>query len=424
MSTSKSTFPEALTEDLYHCLKCGMCQPFCPTFRATRQEYFTPRGRVQLIKHYLEGDVKVTPVLEHILSSCILCDACAAMCPSGVQIDRLLRNMRIELARTMGMGIKKRLLFASLQGNPRRRACALMGRVGQTVLVDALKAPWKLGNVPLARLPRLHRRSFRRQIGERVPARGKRIGRIVYFTGCATDSLYHDVGTAVVEVLTFMGFEVIVPRTQVCCAAPMFLAGSIAEALPNIYANLTVLDQADADAVVVDCATCGAAFKKEIPRLLEDLGRDTEQARRVAGKIRDASQIVAESLDKLEFAEPRAGEALAVTYHDPCHLARGMKVTAEPRRILAALPDVTFTEMEGAADCCGGGGTYQFEHVALSADITARKAESIRGSGATVVATGCPGCRMTLTAHLPEQIEVLHTIQFLAQRLRKRGPIA
>jgi glycolate oxidase iron-sulfur subunit len=115
-------FPEALKEDLYHCLKCGMCQPFCPTFKATRQEYFTPRGRVQLIKHYLEGDLKATPVLQNILTSCILCDACAAMCPSGVQIDRLFRNMRIELARGMGIGIKKRLLFASLQGNFSRAA--------------------------------------------------------------------------------------------------------------------------------------------------------------------------------------------------------------------------------------------------------------------------------------------------------------
>ncbi len=49
----------------------------------------------------------------------------------------------------------------------------------------------------------------------------------------------------------------------------------------------------------MDCATCGAALKKEIPELLENLGLDTEKALRVANKVKDVSQIVSERLDKL-----------------------------------------------------------------------------------------------------------------------------
>jgi len=199
----------------------------------------------------------------------------------------------------------------------------------------------------------------------------------------------------------------------------MFLTGAVEQALPNIRTNLKALDRSDVDVIVVDCGTYGAAFKKEIPRLLEDLGHDTDQAGRVAVKIRDVSELVSENLDKLELNEPRLADRITVTYHDPCHLARGMRVSAPPRKILANLPGVEFTEMEGAADCCGGGGSYQFEHVALSADITARKAENIRATGASVVATGCPGCRLTLAGNLPQQIQVVHTLQLVARRCNR-----
>jgi Fe-S oxidoreductase len=51
-----------------------------------------------------------------------------------------------------------------------------------------------------------------------------------------------------------------------------------------------------------------------------------------------------------------------------------------------------------------------------------RSKDETSGSGATVVATG-PGCRLTLAAHVPDHIEVLHTIQLVSRRLRKSGRI-
>jgi glycolate oxidase iron-sulfur subunit len=233
--------------------------------------------------------------------------------------------------------------------------------------------------------------------------------------------VYEDVGDAVVEVLGRLGIEVIIPRNQVCCSAPMFLNGAVREALPNITRNLDILDLPDADAIVVDCATCAAALKKGIPDLLEDLGQDTEKARRVAAKVRDVSQIVAERVEELDLEDSPPGEILSVTYHDPCHMVRGLGVTAEPRKILRSLPGTRFVEMEGAAECCGGGGTYQFEHVELSAGITSAKKANIRASGAEVVATGCPGCRVTLTGNLSDDSDpqVTHTVQILAGRLKK-----
>jgi Fe-S oxidoreductase len=107
-----------------------------------------------------------------------------------------------------------------------------------------------------------------------------------------------------------------------------------------------------------------------------------------------------------------------VTYHDPCHLARGLSVRAAPRAILAAIPGLTLVEHEEADRCCGGGGTFSFSHRPLSKRIQERKLGSIARSGAGVIATGCPGCKYQLNDGL-QRLEmpqrVVHTIQLLAR---------
>ena len=308
-----------------------------------------------------------------------------------------------------------------MRNSPLMRAAADLGRAGQRLLVDGLRVRWKIGNIPLSKFPRFGAPSFGNRGAGRFAARGKIIGRILYFTGCATQLFYQDVGRSVVDVLTALGFEVVVPDGLVCCGAPMFLTGFGRESLPNVLKNLAILDDSGADAIVVDCATCGGALKKEIPSLLEELGQDVDRAVRVAAKVKDVTELVSE---RLEFLQPAMGAAdsLTVTYHDPCHLIRGMGVKDEPRKILKFLPHVKFVEMENAAECCGGAGSYQFENVDLSERITAKKSEAILASGANLVATGCPGCRLTLAGNLPDcsNVRALHTIQVVAGSLRPK----
>lgn len=417
MKDRNAMFPEDLKDDLHHCLKCGMCQQVCPTFKLTRQEYYAPRGRVQIFKHYLEGDLAVTPTLEHLLMSCMLCDACSALCPSGVRIDRLLRHMRRELWELTPKKLNKKIIFAILRNSGRFRRASRLARIGQKLLFDISGSNSKIGNIPISKFPRITRESFARKVQEKISPQGKRSGRVMYFTGCATDLVYGDVGQAVLRVLLRLGIEILIPHDQVCCSAPLFLSGATQASLPNIVKNLTILDRSDVDAIVVDCATCGAALKKEIPELLENLGLDTEKALRVANKVRDVSQIVSDRLNELHIQENCSGEPLLVTYHDPCHLVRGMGVAAEPRKILSNIGGIKFVEMEGAGECCGGGGFYQFDNVDMSAGITSRKKRNVDATSARIVATGCPGCRLTLTGNMSdeENREVLHTVQLLAR---------
>jgi glycolate oxidase iron-sulfur subunit len=414
-------FAEGVKDDLYKCLKCAMCQHVCPTFKVTRMERHAPRGRVQMVKKYLEGDLSITKSLQEALTSCILCEACAHACPSGVRLNRVFENMRTDLHEKLEPKFAKKMIMAALRNPMLMRLGAKMGLIGQQVFLFPLNLRWKIGNIPLNRLPRFNEVPFRQRSGEVVPARGKRQGRVLYFTGCATELIYGDVGTAVVAVLTHLGIEVVIPRDQVCCSVPIFLSGARKEALPNIQKNMEIFDKEDIDAIVVDCATCGGGLKKAIPRLLEDLGLDTDKAQRIASKVRDVSEIVAERLEDLELTEDTTRGHEILTYHDPCHLVRSMGISKDPRTILNALGNGHFVEMAGADECCGGAGSFQFEHVDISAGVTARKKVNIRATGAGVVATGCPGCRLTLGGNLYEEDDpgVVHTIELVAQRLRK-----
>ncbi len=413
-------FAEHIKEDLYSCLKCAMCQPACPTYKVTRMERHAPRGRVQMVKKYLEGDLSISKGLQEALMSCILCESCAQACPSGVRLDRVFENMRMELHEKLGPKFAKRALFAALNNPMLMRLGARVGYVGQRHFLAPLNIGLKIGRIPVNHLPSFNRIPFRTKVGELIPAVGKRKARVLYFTGCATDLMNEDVGLAVLNVLTSLGIEVLIPRDQVCCSVPVFLSGARREALPNVEKNLSILDRDDVDAVVVDCATCGSGLKKAIPHLMEDLGLDVEKAKRVAAKVKDVSEIVSDSLEELELVSRSSRGKVKVTYHDPCHMVRSMKISREPRNLIRALPDAELVEMVGSDQCCGGAGSFQFEHVEISAGVTDRKKQNIRSTGAQIVATGCPGCNLTLAGNLYEEGDprVRHTIELVAERMR------
>jgi len=108
---------------------------------------------------------------------------------------------------------------------------------------------------------------------------------------------------------------------------------------------------------------------------------------------------------------------LKVTYHDPCHLVRGMKVKEQPRQIIRSIPGVDFIEMNKPDTCCGSGGSFSLYHYELSTKINNYKVEDINRTGAEVMVTGCSACRMHIEDGLNRQAEhpvkVMHTAQLL-----------
>jgi len=267
-------------------------------------------------------------------------------------------------------------------------------------------------------------RPFRDRFDGVIRPDGKSQGRVFYFTGCFTNYFAGDVGQAIVNVLKKLRLEIEIPSGQDCCGIAAILAGEADLPLKNVEKNISVLTRAEVDAVLVDCATCGAAFKKEYIALLKRKGLDTTQAEVLKKRTFDVMEYVAARIDELPLRKNGPGEKVRVTYHDPCHLARAQGVSDAPRKILKALPNVQYVEMEEANTCCGGGGSFQFDFPEVSKGITEKKIEHIRETGARIVVTGCPGCRLTIGGNMDghDRISVLHPMQLLDQALSDKDP--
>jgi glycolate oxidase iron-sulfur subunit len=298
----------------------------------------------------------------------------------------------------------------------------IFARLGRNWLIETLTKGMRIGNIPAGKLPRVNPKPFRDLYDGVIRPDGAPKGRVFYFTGCFTNYFAGEVGQAVVNVLKQLHVEIEIPASEDCCGIAAILSGEGDLPLENVSKNIAVLSRARVDAVLVDCATCGAAFRKEYIALLKRKGMDTAQAEILKGKTFDVMEYVAERLSELPLPKEYTGEKIRVTYHDPCHLVRAQGVSDAPRKILKALPQVEYVEMEEANTCCGGGGSFQFDYPEISKGVTEKKIARIRETGASIVATGCPGCRVTISGNMndKDRIAVLHPMQLLDMALSGR----
>ncbi len=416
-------------ENVYHCIKCGLCAAHCPVYREVRMEHASPRGKVQITKKILENDLSLTEeVKKTFLSTCLLCGSCVANCPSGVNQISLFSGVRWRALQKYGADWRKRAMFSVLSSRWMMSASAGLGEWARR----NFGGPWieskmKAGALSVERIPVLNEKPFNEMVPDVVePRQGKVRAKVLYFHGCATKYLYGNVGLAVVDVLTRMGVEVIIPRDQGCCGLPVFFSGERKASIEVIRETLRLFARDDVDAVILDCATCGSSLKNEyyhILKDLKDLGEDVTDAEiraalLLSSKVQDVSLFIESHRDWLPAMKP-AGEKIKVTYHDPCHLAKGQKVVAQPRNLLKSIPGVEFVEMTGAIDCCGGGGSFQIDYPEISAKITKRKTDNIEATKAQFCATGCPGCSLTISNHLDPSIKVIHPVQILQKALQE-----
>jgi glycolate oxidase iron-sulfur subunit len=237
---------------------------------------------------------------------------------------------------------------------------------------------------------------------------GKARGRAVFFVGCASNYFQQDIARAVVTVLVRLGFDVIIPKGQTCCGRPLLSLGDREAAREHARHNAELFVGLGADVIVTACASCGLTFKKEYPKLLPpDM---------MGPVVLDIHELLSESLEGLDLAAVKT----VVTYHDPCHLGRGQGLSKTVRKVLRAIPGLTLREMRTADRCCGFGGMMRITHHELSSGIAEAKARDIISTGAPVVATGCPGCRMQIADALRRagsDAKVLHTVQIVERAL-------
>ncbi len=89
--------------ELSRCVKCGACSAVCPTYLHERNESFSARGRVALVKAVLDGRLGASRAFFDRLASCTACLACEADCPSGVRVAEIIQAAKEGAANEAGI---------------------------------------------------------------------------------------------------------------------------------------------------------------------------------------------------------------------------------------------------------------------------------------------------------------------------------
>jgi glycolate oxidase iron-sulfur subunit len=253
---------------------------------------------------------------------------------------------------------------------------------------------------------------------EVVPARGARRARVGFLHGCVQDAVFRTHNEATLRCLTRQGVEVVVPRAQRCCGALHAHAGEPETTRALARGTIAAFEAAEVEAVVVNVAGCGAHLKAYGHLLRQDPAW-AERAAAFARRVVDATEYLA----RVPLVGPLGPLPLRATYHEPCHLAHGQRVRTAPRRLLQAIPGLELVELEEADLCCGSAGVYNLLEPGIASRLLARKLERIAATGATVVASGNPGCLLQLRVGLVQRglpIRACHPVELLAWSLAGR----
>jgi glycolate oxidase iron-sulfur subunit len=373
------------------------------------------RGRIQLIKAVADGKLEPDQDYEDAIMSCLLCGECAIACPGGVKGNELVLAARRDLKLRKGIHPFAKSFALNTLANPKKleRAFKLFGGMGKNVLrringVDYFRGV-DIKGMNVAKVP------FLDQVPEKITVQNPK-HKVAFYVGCFLNHSLDQTGRSVVKVLTKNDCEVIIPKGQVCCGLPQYAYGDFETAKVNARKTIESFLSKDVDTIIAACGSCVAMLKEDYPKLFADEPNYLPRVKQFSDKVQEFSQFVVKigvDQSKLHNSVP-----VKVTYHDPCHMVRGIKVTQQPRELLKSLPRVQYIEMNEANRCCGASGLVQAFYHEISTDITRQKAQNVQASGAEIVATSCPACMLRIQGGINmagQNQKVMHVADLLAR---------
>lgn len=236
--------------------------------------------------------------------------------------------------------------------------------------------------------------------------------KITLFIQCLVDTIYPEVAEAMVQVFRRLDISFTCPAEQTCCGQPAFNSGYRQQARIAAKHFIDVFE--DSEFIVCPSGSCVNMVRNHYPELFKDNDRWLRRARAVAGRAYEFSEFI---VDVLGVEELGVRFDAKVTYHDSCHLLRGIGVKEQPRKLLRKVSGLDLIEMHNSDYCCGFGGTFAVKYPDISDAMVTAKVQNIIASGADTV-VGCDmGCLMNIQGKLSRMgspIKVMHIAQILA----------
>jgi Fe-S oxidoreductase len=393
-------------------MECGRCEEACPAFATEKP--LSPKKVVQDLKGLMtwhlrphgprpagteapgsspERALHEATIQIETLWSCTTCTACAQVCPVRLDPVTLITDMR-----------RNRLGEGALSGT----AATALRRM------QSSGNPWGL--------PANERANWAEGVGAPTVKENPSF-ELLYWVGCAGsyDRRAQRVTKAVVKLLKHAGVNFAILGNEERCT------GESARRLGDEFlfqelagANIATLTKYNVRRILTQCPHCLNSLRKDYPQFG---GNYT-----VVHHTEFFQQLLAEG----RLLVPEGGSGLdAMTYHDPCYLARVNGIHEAPRDILtmpsggrANSPAYGLLEMPRRREktfCCGAGGGRMWMEEEPQKRVCSVRAKEALATGATTVAVACPFCLTMMTdgvAAQTESAQVMDVAEILAARLK------
>jgi glycolate oxidase iron-sulfur subunit len=369
------------------CVHCGFCLPTCPTYVLWHEEMDSPRGRIWLMQATADGTLELDRTVAQHFDRCLGCMACLTSCPSGVKYDRLIELTREQVEQRVSRPLDERLLrafaFTILPRPKLVRATLPFSKLAPFRAMRELAPPWRDSGAP----PR------------ETPAQGEKVARVGLLTGCVQSAIFGNVNRATARVLAAYGFEVTTAYDG-CCGALALHAGRREQGLELAQRATKAFADAGAEVIVTNAAGCGSHLKEAGAGL----------------PVVDVSELLGQG-----HAPERHPLALRVAYQEACHLGHAQRVRAEPRAMLASIPELELVEPAEQELCCGSAGIYNLVQPVAARELGDRKAANVLAVAPDVYASANPGCLLQVTAAMRragKPVQASHPIELVDASLR------
>ena len=404
---------DPLFSQIYRCVRCGACANVCPVFRLVggHRMGHVYVGAIGLVLTYLYHD---RAAAKKLCQNCVGCGACKDVCSGGIDLPRLIQEIRARFAKEDGEPMASRLARYAMRKRTTFHRLLKFMRFAQKPFAGkdgfVRHLPMALfGKQGFKSLPTLAKKSFRELWPTLHRPVEKPRFRIALFAGCALDfSLPHQL-VAAMKVFAHFGVEVDFPMEQTCCGLPLVTLGEKETALDVARQNIAAF-AGEYDAIVTLCASCASHLKHWYK---DTLGAEAEA---FSAKVMDFSSFVHDVLGLTEKDFTRLDWKVA--YHASCHLCRALGVKEAPRALISAAAHYTPTPEEES--CCGFGGSWSFKFPEISRELMHKKLDNACSGDATHLALDCPGCTIQLRGGADREkrnIQVVHVAEVLAAAL-------
>ncbi|MCB0593860.1 MAG: FAD-binding protein [Lewinellaceae bacterium] len=347
----------------------------CPSYRATRDEKDTTRGRANTLREFLTMNVKDNPFghpeIYEAMDLCLSCKGCTAECPSNVDMATLKAEFLHQYYKSNGVPLRSRAFanFGRLNG-----LAALAPGLSNFFLSNAFFSGLMkrfLNVAPERALPLLHsttlRRWFAKNQAKLLPATGP-VGAVWFF--CDEFTNYNDttIGIKAIELLSRLGYEVRMIDHEESGRAH-FSKGMLTEAQRMAQRNVELFK----DIVSADTPLLGVepsailGFRDEYPRLVRPEHRET--ARVLGQNALMVEEFLAREIEAGRIrAEQFTTEPRHILLHGHCHQKSLASVGVSAFAL--SLPE-NYTVEVIPSGCCGMAGSfgYEAEHYEVSMKV-------------------------------------------------------